>query len=273
MKVRFWDKGVVSIFARLESLFLTCFSIAAIFIPFDKYTKKWALFSLFFISICLYFAVVLFANKTKIVKIRIRNTRVVIKEGDLFKEHGKKVVPCNDLFSTQVDDIIVAKGSIHGQFILNCVLDIDKLKAAIKEQAIKRHIKILIDQEKEPNDQIRFNVGTIIPFEEYLLLAYSKFDNENKASLKGDSFSKCYTSLWKEIDKFRAAESICLPVLGAGGIVRFDQNYSAQQLLEMMLWSFRISGVNLARQATLTIVVHKSTSPEINFWRLKSFSN
>lgn len=273
MKVHLWEKEIITAFARIESFLLAIFSVAAIFVQFNDNSKWWAIGSLVVVSLLLYLIISWKANKAKKVKLKIRNTKIIIKEGDLFEEKGKKVIPCNDYFDTQVDDIIVAKGSIHGKFITNCVSDINELNEKIKSETVRRHLSVTIDQKRQKGNQTKYNVGTIIPFNDYLLLAYSKFDSENKASLKGESFSKCYTSLWKEIDVFRAAESICMPVLGAGGIVRFDQNYTVQQLLEMILWSFRISGINLAREATLTIVVHKSTSSEINFWRLKNFSD
>ena len=273
MKVHFWEKEIRTTFGQIESFLLTVFSVVAIFVPFKDDCKCWVVISLVGVSVLLYLAIFMVANKAKKVKLTIRNTKIIIKEGDLFKEKGKKVIPCNDYFDTQVDDIIVAKGSLHGKFITSYVSNIDELKNVIKNELTNGHPNTIVDQKRQSENQIKFGVGTIIPFHDFLLLAYSRFDSKNKASLEGEFFSKCYTTLWKEIDRYRAAESICMPVLGAGGIVRFDQDYTAQQLLEMMLWSFRLSGVHLARQATLTIVVHKSTSSEINFWRLKNYSD
>lgn len=79
--------------------------------------------------------------------------------------------------------------------------------------------------------------------------------------------------MWKEVDIARSGNSICMPLLGAGKIVRFEQNYTPQQLLELILWSFKISGVHLASQATLTIIIHKSTTKEINFWDIDKYSD
>ena len=45
------------------------------------------------------------------------------------------------------------------------------------------------------------------------------------------------------------------------------------KLLEMLLFTFRMSGVNLERQATLNIIVHETMARDINFLRLKNFSD
>ena len=79
-------------------------------------------------------------------------------------------------------------------------------------------------------------------------------------------------NMWVEIDKYHAGYSICMPVLGSGGIVRIDDN-TPQKLLENILWTFRLSGVNLGRTATLKIIVHESMVNEIDFLKLKNFGD
>ena len=79
--------------------------------------------------------------------------------------------------------------------------------------------------------------------------------------------------MWNEIDIHRGSNSIVLPVLGASGIVRFRKTYTAQQLIELILWSFRISGIRLNKTATLTIVVHESLVNEIDFLKFSNYSD
>ena len=106
-----------------------------------------------------------------------------------------------------------------------------------------------------------------------LLLAYSRFDYDNRARLHNDDIVQCYTNMWNEIDIVRGTNSIAFPLLGAGGIIRFEKPYTPQQLIELMLWSFRISGIQLSKNATLTIVVHKTVVNEVDFLKLKNYSD
>lgn len=57
--------------------------------------------------------------------------------------------------------------------------------------------------------------------------------------------------------------------MGAG-ITRFkDANVSEQELLELLIWSFKVSRVKFRHPAKVTIVVHKSLKDKINFYELK----
>ena len=79
-------------------------------------------------------------------------------------------------------------------------------------------------------------------------------------------------NMWDEIDIYKACNSVCLPVLGSSKLVR-GMNYTPQQLIELLLWSFRLSGVKLERSATITVIVHESMVNEINFIKLKNYSD
>lgn len=55
---------------------------------------------------------------TRRVKVDLNDGRMAIVEcGDLFSGGEVIVIPVNDSFDTIVDDIIIAKKSIHGQFV------------------------------------------------------------------------------------------------------------------------------------------------------------
>lgn len=50
-------------------------------------------------------------------KTKINGKLVTIKVGDLFAESGWKVIPFNEFFDTQVDDVIIAHSSLNGIMI------------------------------------------------------------------------------------------------------------------------------------------------------------
>ncbi|MCC9872603.1 hypothetical protein HK153_06800, partial [Streptococcus agalactiae] len=53
------------------------------------------------------------------VNIKIGVTTLIVKSGDIFEEDGLKAIAFNEYFDTTVDDKIIAKKSLNGQFILN----------------------------------------------------------------------------------------------------------------------------------------------------------
>ena len=54
------------------------------------------------------------------------------------------------------------------------------------------------------------------------------------------------------------------------GITRFrDIQVSEQELLEILIWSFKVSRVKFRYPAKVTIVVHESIKDKINFYELK----
>ena len=77
---------------------------------------------------------------------------------------------------------------------------------------------------------------------EYFLLAFSKFDDCNRAYLEMVDYVRCLNNMWCECDIFYAGKSISLPLLGSG-ITRLKgyENINNQELLEILIWTFKIS--------------------------------
>ncbi len=277
MKVGFFDRYIWKTFGCIASGISVVLSYITIFFAsFIVEHKKCFIILLTVIFLLIYFSILLYANTKKKVTLKIRNTKIIIKEGDIFKEGDscRKVIPFNEYFDTLVDDKIIAKGSLNGKYLLNVVTEnkIEKLNDDIKN-GLDNSVIDCIDQQRKPGKTIKYKLGTIYVNDEYFLLAYSRFNESNKAYLTNEDVAKCYMNMWNEIDKHRAYYSVSMPVLGSSGMVRFDKDYKPQQLIEMILWTFRISGINLNRTTALNIIVHKSMISEINFIKLKDYGD
>ena len=273
MKIHFFDRRVLKKFGTLATWTLAVFSLAlSIILPLFDLDLIYSLCIfgvLIVIHILIYVALWYYYKKKTSVTIKIRGTTINIKEGDLFKEKCKKVIGWNEYFDTQVDDIIIAKGSLHGIFIDRYIQDIPALDNYISEYLSTSKQTMT---NRQTGKKIRYELGTIVPYEDYLILAYSRFDKNNRAFLEKEDVAKLYMKMWDEIDRYKAGNSISMPVLGSSKIVR-GMNYSPQQLLELILWSFRISGVNMERLATINIIVHKTMIKDINFLKLMEYSD
>lgn len=272
MRVKVFNRWIFEKFGKLAAAIATVYSVAIIYVPMNcQKTALWVLLSLLFLG---YVGVVLCANLKKRTTLRIRNTKVVIKQGDLFAEGGQKVIPMNEFFDVDIENGVVDPDSLHGQYIRN------HAKKAPQElhddivKGLRSKTPVVVDQQREHGGQIKYELGTIYDDKKgFYLLAYSKFDQDNRAYMKNEDIAQCYTNMWNEIDIIRGSKSIAMPVLGAGGIIRFSKEYTPQQLVELILWSFRISGVQLSRRATLTIVVHESLINDIDFLKLSYYSD
>lgn len=271
MKVVF-NRWIIEKYCKIAAGLATIFSIVIIYVSTEY--QKTALFILLVLLLLVYIGVILYANLKKSVNLKIHNTKIIIKQGDLFTQPGSKVIPMNEFFDVDIVNGVIDPGSLHGQYIeMYANKTPEKLYEDIVERLQYKNPKI-IDQERTHGGQIKYELGTIYDDKQgYFLLAYSKFDNYNRAYLKKDDVVQCYMNMWNEIDIIRGTKSIVFPVLGAGGIVRFNKEYTPQQLIELILWSFRVSGVQLSKNATLTIVVHESIVEDIDFLKLSYYSD
>lgn len=270
MKIKPWDRYVINIFLKFFAVLSAVFSIGVVFFPISEDTRKIAGVVLFLLCAAIYIGIWIHALRTRKIKIRIRNTTVVVEVGDIWEAPGKKVIPMNEYFDTENAGII-SKGSLHGQFIERYKEHEKDLYNHIVETLQNRKIKGAI-MTRNKGKTIKYALGTICEYNDYFLLAYTSFDKDNRANLYGDLCPRCYYNMWQEIDIHNNGNSVSMPVLGTGK-TRFDKEYTPQELLELLLVTFRMSGVNLERQASLNIVVHESLAKEINFVKLKNFSN
>ena len=272
MKVKPFDKCIVNQYGKIIAALATVFSIIQTCLSEQHQVTALKIFLL--VLLLVYIGTVVWANKKTQVSMRIRNTKVVVKQGDLFRERGKKVIPVNEYFDTHVGDGIVDAKTLHGLYIRKYAQKSpDELYSDIVK-ALGSNNTTCVEQRKSPAKSIQYALGTVYDDNNgFLLLAYSSFDDDNRARLGRFDIAKCYMNMWDQIDIHRGSNSINFPVLGSGGVIRFDKDFTPQHLIELMLWSFRLSGINLARNATLNIIVHQSLVDDIHFLKLLNYAD
>lgn len=270
-KIHFWDISVREIFYKFASALSVVFSFVFVFVTIPEERKITVAITFVIFLVVVYLEIWIYANRKKKMTLKIRNTQVQVVVGDIFNETGKKIIPCNEYFDTIVDDVIIAKRSLHGQYIQKKVSNIEELDNKIVKSLGSEPI-VRTDPKRKRGKTIAYRLGTIYKDNDYWLLAYSKFDENNRAYLSVQDYAECYMNMWSEIDKYHAGDTVCMPVMGSSGIIRIQDN-TPQLLLENILWTFRLSGVNLGRTATLKIIVHESMADDIDFLRLKNLGD
>lgn len=279
-KVNFSDKAIRDKFSKIIAWISSIATLVFIFAP--EIPSDWKLDSgIFFITILFVTYIYLWvkANLLTSVKIDIEGSEVNIKAGDIFEQEGLKVIAFNEYFDTQVDDKIISSKSLNGIFINRHFKDsVGKLDEHVENYDFEEN-KLEVNSTRKYGKKQKFKIGTICLYkfqnnEEFILTAFSKFDDKNKAALTMPEYLEFLIKFWDEINRVYAQKSVSVPVFGSG-ITRIKEhiNISDEELLKIMLWTFRISEMRFKYPAKLTIVIHKDKINKVNLLAIEMAKN
>ena len=252
-----------AILAGIETILaVSSVSLNCIWGKYNWLVKLLLVLVLFFILVIVTFIIKHYLVR-KGISMKIRGIDVHIRQGDLFKARGWKVIAFNEYFDTTVDDIIIAHNTINGIFIDNYVEDLKELKEAIKNEVddytkYKKHIV---------GGKNKYPLGRIITYKDYMLLSFTHFVN-NQARLNQKDYEDCLRVMWTEICRTYANKPIFIPLLGSG-ITRFDgtPNKSKTNLLKCMLCTLRTCEANINQP--ITILLTEEAMSDINIYEFK----
>lgn len=274
-KVSFFDMRLFKIFLQYSSIATTSLSTVLLFTPIPE---GWGIIA-FFIFCALLFAMYIYiwckSNNLNHINIKIEGTNVTIKEGDIFKEDGFKVISFNEYFDTIVDDEIINERSLNGVFIQSH-LDISPEELDTKIDKYHFEVGELIGEnnERAKGKTKCYQLGTIFVHKDYLLTAMSKFDESNRATLTMPEYLGFLIRFWDRVNKVYAQKSVTTPIFGSGITrIKGHKNISDEDLLKIMLWTFRISEMRFTHPAKLTIIIHKDKIAQINLLDIALIKN
>ncbi|BDX03151.1 hypothetical protein MACH16_18990 [Marinomonas pontica] len=274
-KVSFFDRRVIETFLKVTAFISTALSLIVIFVDIPKECKE-VYGGIFLISLLLiYFGIWVWSNKLTNINVTIEGSDVTIKVGDIFQEPDFKVIAFNEYFDTQVDNIIISEGSLNGVFIKEhldiAVSDLDEHIAAYdfdKDEILGAN------ENRKQGKKLRHQIGSICIYKDYLLTAFTKFDDSNKALITMPEYLEFLINFWDRVNRVYAQKNVSTPIFGSG-ITRIQghKNISDEDLLKIMLWTFRISEMRFKYPARLTIIIHKDKIDKINLLDIKSARN
>lgn len=274
-KVSFFDRRVIETFLKVTAFISTALSLIVIFVDIPKECKE-IYGGIFLISLLLiYFGIWVWSNKLTNINVTIEGSDVTIKVGDIFQEPDFKVIAFNEYFDTQVDNKIISESSLNGVFIKEhldiAVSDLDEHIAAYdfdKDEILGAN------ENRKQGKKLRHQIGSICIYKDYLLTAFTKFDDSNKALITMPEYLEFLINFWDRVNRVYAQKNVSIPIFGSG-ITRIQghKNISDEDLLKIMLWTFRISEMRFKHPARLTIIVHKDKIDKINLLDIKSARN
>lgn len=274
-KVSFLDKRVFRQFLEVVSVISVLASLTFIFIEIPK-DMKLTVGAIFVILLLIVYVVLWWrSNNLQQIHTNIEGSDVTIKQGDIFKQPDFKVIAFNEYFDTQVDDKIISRNSLNGIFVTNhldaSVTDLDR---HIEDYFFEDDDIVGENSKRKIGKKTRFEIGAICVYGEYLLTAFSKFDDKNRARLTMPEYLSFLINFWDRVNRIYAQKSVSVPIFGSG-ITRIKEhkNISDEDLLKIMLWTFRISEMRFKHPAKLTIIIHPGKMDTINLLDIKSSNN
>lgn len=198
------------------------------------------------------------------ITIKGQNYSIRVEYGNILKKRKcKRVINFDEIFTTQVGNATadINPDSICGQYLtLHSDLDVPRLIEAAQITPARSKSNYL--------HKTRYDSGTIVPNGDDLLMAFAKLDEKGKGRFfSRDEYLLCLDLLWKELENNYSEKDVCVPVLGAG-TTSFDggtgASISKQDLLDMMIWSYKLSSHKIKDPHRLRIVCRKSNGFSIN---------
>lgn len=282
LKVAFFDRRLLATFykyATAVSVFLS-FVFPFIDIPKDCLPAPsyglWFKVAAFVTAFLLVYIVVwVWSNRLRSVSINIEGSDVNVVVGDIFQQPGLKTIAFNEYFDTLVDERVISSMSVNGIFVKQVlktpVADLDNY---IENYQFQNDEIIGENLKRQVGKKRRHKIGTICVYEDFLLTAFSKFDDDNKAVLTMPEYLEFLINFWDRVNSIYGQRSVSTTIFGSG-ITRIKGHklISDEDLLKIMLWTFRISEMRFKYPAKLTIVIHEGKINNINLFDIQAVKN
>ncbi|MFI3329785.1 MAG: DUF6430 domain-containing protein [bacterium] len=216
-----------------------------------------------------------FYKTGKCATLKINNTTINIKFGDIFEENNNlKVIAFNEYFDTEVDDIIISSSSLNGKFIKNKIPDDYILTFDAKITKDQEKNIYMENNERNKGKKVKYKLGTMHKHGNYFLLAFSRFNEKNEANLTNVEYVKCLMEMWGNLNSNYNQKEIDIPLLGSG-ITRIPNkaNITHQNLLEIMLYTLEISNLTFSKPSNINIILYSGDRKLYNLVKIKKEFN
>lgn len=195
------------------------------------------------------------------IKIKGHGYCLQVEYGDIFKKDNcKKVINFDECFTTSVGDVPskIKPTSVCGQYLM--ANPIHNMQALLEDAHLKP-----AKSKSRYQMKTRYESGKLVPNGDDLLMAFAKLDEDGRARFfSRDEYLNCLSILWNEIDKYYGQKDVCIPILGSG-ITRFeDKMLTQQELLDIIVASYKLSPYKLKPPCQLHIMCQKTDDFSLN---------
>lgn len=192
------------------------------------------------------------------------DTRISVKFGDLFEEKGWKAIGVNDFFDSQVDDIVIAKSTLHGHaissFWVDNVADWEKqIRASLDGVAFEKTKRIKGNKKRYP---IGTTAAAVADGQKLLFAALGETEKDTyKTSATAESLICAVRGMLSKARIVCANEPLFIPLMGSGlGRVGSKHAIMVDLILVAIFEETKVSKVT----DSITIVLAEDKSSNIN---------
>ena len=230
-----------------------------------------ALFIICMIVVMITFYAISFyrANTMKKLTLKIKNSTFEIKSGDIFKEDTLKVINFNEYFDTLVDNRVIAENSLNGKYIKEHIDNVKDLDLFIEKKLNGKEYET--NKNRNKGKKNKYPLGTIVEYQNYLLTAFTKFDDNNKANLDLKEYLLFLMSFWDNLTNIYASRSVSITLFGSSSLTQFNDtnNISDQELIEIIIWTFKVSKIKFKHPYKISLVLTDDLLKNVNLYEVK----
>lgn len=200
------------------------------------------------------------------------DSEIEIKIGDIFQEDGHLVIGFNDVFDTELGEIVKAS-AVQGQFLRkvyrNNQTQLDsEIEAALQEYQGQRQL----DREKTSGKAWRYPIGTTIVLgsyeRRYFLVAYGRMNKDLTVTSNPDYISLSLDTLWQEVRRKCHGTAVAIPIIGSD---LSRTGLSRMQLSKMIITSFVLESKRRFITRKLTVMIYPQDLDSVDFYALREF--
>lgn len=199
-----------------------------------------------------------YRNHRSSVSLSDKTTDIKVEYGDICKiSKGIKVVNFDECFTTAVGTRPeeIKPGSVCGQYLTK--YPIEDIQSILNKGNIKPKGK------SKYGDKDCYEPGILLPRDDFCLMAFAKLDKDGRGFHTYESYLKCLDKLWEQIDLYHGTEDVYIPILGSR-IIRFDKELTQQELLDIIIASYRLHPKKMRKPNVLHIVCNEREGFSLN---------
>lgn len=200
------------------------------------------------------------------------DSEIELKIGDIFDQESHLVIGFNDVFDTDLGEII-KPSSVQGQFLTKIYgSDRTRLDTEI-EMALQPYHHLRVEElSKVKGKTGRYPIGTTLTLgsydRRYFLTAYGYMNNDLTVQSNSDYILVSLSNLWKEVRLKGHGMNVAIPIVGAD-LARTGLPRMA--LAKLIITSFIIASKEKYVTRKLTVTIFPRDLDSIDFYELEDF--
>ncbi len=177
----------------------------------------------------------------------------------IFRKKCWRVISFDECFTTSIgtEKWQINEDSICGQYL-------KKHPISDMQQLIDRVGLAPSENKSKFQNNVCYASGSIIPREGVFLMAFAKLNQEGLGEISYKEYLECLNLLWNEIDNYYGQKDVYISVIGSGVTRMNDMELTTQELLDTIIYSYKLNRKKIKSPAELHIVCRKKDGVLLN---------